>query len=563
MRARAQHAAMVRRATSASVPSWQPVGPPQVSTSPFGLVTGRITSIAADPSDPTGNTVYFGSTGGGVWKSTNAASNPSSITFTPLTDTLSAFSSATLTSLSVGAISVQPGGTGVVLAGTGDPNDATDSWYGAGLLRSTDGGNTWSLISHAIAGASGFVPNFTGNAFAGFAWSASNPNLVVAAISRSEYSATLGLVNQLGLLGLYYSLDAGASWQLATIQDGSTVIQSSTATVTTGNAATSVVWNPVRRRFYAAIRNHGFYESSDGITFSRLAAQPGTNLTLALCPSNPGNPGSSSCPIFRGVLAVQPVTGDMFALSVDRNNLDQGLWQDVCNPSSTGCASATVQFGTRVSDLPLDSVSGDGTIPQGTYNLALAAIPSQQDTLLFAGTTDIWRCSLANSCSWRNTTNAQTCASGKVFAAQHAIDSTFGPSGLIYFGNDGGLWRTQDAVNQTTTPCSADDATHFQNLNGGIGSLAEVEDFSERSRRRIHFACRARRAGNGRFGTLGQRMESGAEWRRQFRRNRPRRSAELVCDLGVRRRHQRLQSGCLVQYRGIRLRWNRRSSGRQ
>lgn len=148
MRARTQHAAMVRAAAQTPVPAWQPAGPPQVSTSPFGLLTGRITSIAADPSDATGNTVYLGSTGGGVWKSTNAAGSPSTVTFTPLTDTLSVFSSAALTSLSIGSVSVQPGGNGIVLAGTGDPNEATDSWYGAGLLRSTDGGNTWALITH-------------------------------------------------------------------------------------------------------------------------------------------------------------------------------------------------------------------------------------------------------------------------------------------------------------------------------------------------------------------------------------------------------------------------------
>ena len=479
MRARAQHAAMVQSAAQTPAPAWQPVGPPQISTSAFGLVTGRITSIAADPSDSTGNTVYVGSTGGGLWKSTNAAADPSSVTFTPLTDNLSAFSPAALTSLSIGAVTVQPGGTGVVLAGTGDPNDATDSWYGAGLLRSTDSGNTWTLITHAAQEASGVIPNFTGNAFAGFAWSTSSPNLVVAAVSQSEYSAIIGLSNQLSLLGLYYSLDAGATWQLATIEDGSTVIQSPAIAVVAGNAATSIVWNPVRNRFYAAIRNHGYYESSDGMTFTRLAGQPGVNLTTTLCPPHPGNVGSFSCPMFRGVLAVQPVTGDMFALSVDQNNLDQGLWQDVCNAGSGGCASGTVQFATRISDTLLESTSGDGTLPEGIYNLALAAVPSQQDTLLFAGVADIWRCSLANSCSWRNTTNTQTCASAKVFAAQHAIDTTFGSGGLIYFGNDGGLWRTQDAVNQTSSPCSSDDASHFQNLNAAIGSLAEVEDFSQ------------------------------------------------------------------------------------
>ena len=39
-----------------------------------------------------GNTVYLGTTGGGVWKSTNAAGPAASVTFVPLTDTLPVFS---------------------------------------------------------------------------------------------------------------------------------------------------------------------------------------------------------------------------------------------------------------------------------------------------------------------------------------------------------------------------------------------------------------------------------------------------------------------------------------
>lgn len=33
--------------------------------------SGRITSVAVDPSDPSGNTVYTSSANGGVWKTTN------------------------------------------------------------------------------------------------------------------------------------------------------------------------------------------------------------------------------------------------------------------------------------------------------------------------------------------------------------------------------------------------------------------------------------------------------------------------------------------------------------
>src|SRR5215475_11088927 len=132
---------------------WTSIGPSAVQTNSFGLISGRITSIAVDPSDSTGNTVYIGSTGGGVWKSTNAAGQVSSVNFVPLTDTLpvsSGCNTPPLASLSIGALTVQPGGTGVILAGTGDPNDSLDSYYGSGILRSSDGGRTWTLIQYAV-----------------------------------------------------------------------------------------------------------------------------------------------------------------------------------------------------------------------------------------------------------------------------------------------------------------------------------------------------------------------------------------------------------------------------
>ena len=53
--------------------AWQAVGPAQMASQSFGKVTGRVTSVAIDPADGTGNTVYLGTTGGGVWKSANAA----------------------------------------------------------------------------------------------------------------------------------------------------------------------------------------------------------------------------------------------------------------------------------------------------------------------------------------------------------------------------------------------------------------------------------------------------------------------------------------------------------
>jgi hypothetical protein len=472
--------------------SWQPVGPNQVASISYGNVTGRITAIAIDPADASGNTVYIGTTGGGVWKSTNAAGPAASVTFAPLTDTLPVFNAnagaSAIPSLSIGAISAQ---SGVVLAGTGDPNDATDSFYGSGILRSTDGGVTWSLIQNSHDGVAG-NHLFMGLGFAGFAWSSSTPGTVVAAVSQSAEGTLVNADDQTNsVMGLYYSTDSGITWQMSTILDGSQIVQKPLPSGGDlgGRAATAVVWNPIRQRFYAAIRYHGYYESPDGVTWMRLANQPGIGLTTTACPTAPGTIGSASCPIFRGALAVQPVTGDLFALTVDSNNNDQGIWQDVCALSGTNCGSATVTFAKQLPSTAMEVGNGSIVIPQADYNLTLAAVPavtsgSTQDTLLYAGTVDLYRCSLAAGCALRNTTNATNgCAApAQVAPAQHAVAAQATATlPLVYLGNDGGLWRSTDGVNQQAAPCSSDDATHFQNLNVGLGSLAEIISFAQPS----------------------------------------------------------------------------------
>ncbi len=479
--------------------AWQPVGPGQIASQNYGSVTGRMTSVAIDPADATGNTVYLGSTGGGVWKSTNAAGAASSVTFTPLTDTLPVFSAnaggVAIPSLSIGAVSVNQGSGGdVVLAGTGDPNDATDSYYGEGILRSTDGGNTWTLAQQSDDGVAGHH-SFVGLGVAGFAWSGTTPGVVVAAFSQAAEGVLVNAPNTgYSVMGLYYSQDSGVTWQMGVLEDGSQVVQQAYSATYPGNAATAVVWNPVRKLFYAAVRFHGYYQSSDGIIWTRLAQQPGTGLTTTACPALPNGTGSPACPIFRGALAVQAATGDTFALTVDANNLDQGLWQDACKLSGGSCTT-TPAFSTQLVSTPMEVGSGatPTEIPQADYNLSLAAVAAgtgtTADTLLFAGTVDLYRCALASpagGCVLRNTTNATNgCAApAMVSPAQHAIAtlagaSTGGTLPLLYVGNDGGLWRSLDGVDQQGIACSTNDASHFQNLNSGLGSLAEVVSFAQ------------------------------------------------------------------------------------
>ncbi len=78
---RAKHLASVPVFTS-NTAGWVPLGPaPFVSDQNyFGMVSGRATAIAIDPSDATGNTVYAAGAYAGVWKSTNATSIPATKT---------------------------------------------------------------------------------------------------------------------------------------------------------------------------------------------------------------------------------------------------------------------------------------------------------------------------------------------------------------------------------------------------------------------------------------------------------------------------------------------------
>lgn len=438
----------------------------------YGWVSGRATAVAIDPNDPTGNTVFAGGAYGGVWKSNNAGPlsyNPNSVSWTPVTDAQA--------TLAVGALAVQPQKSNpdpnksIVLVGTGETNSSADSYYGLGILRSTDGGQSWTLISKDGTG----THSFAGLGFSRIVFSTADPNLVVAAASSASAGIITGLENPLAAnRGLYYSCDAGATWYQATINDAGAAVSSA--------AATSVQFDAASGVFFAAIRFHGFYSSSDGRNWARLPVQPGTGLTPAVCPAQPAQ---TSCPIYRGEIAVVPNRagsnswGEMYVWYVDNSQADRGIWA-----SRDGGASWIFIDDSAIANC--GDPAGCGTA-QGAYSLSLAALPNGNATDLYAGATNLYKCTITASspaCSgangFLNLTHVYGCSDiGRVHPGQHAMDFLVANgTALLYFASGGGIYRALDGftgLNAGTCGLS----NQFDNLNATLGPMSQFVSLAQ------------------------------------------------------------------------------------
>ena len=404
-------------------PQWQNLGPAPIISTPnqsYGAISGRLTSVAVDQTDATGNTVYIGAAYGGLWKSTNAAAaDPTAVTWTALTEDQA--------SLAIGAIAISPADHNLLLVGTGEANGSGDSYYGVGILRSTDGGGTWALITSADGGSK----PFRGLAVSHIAFSTDNPSVVVVSTTAAGHGTNIGAETSGGTTasrGLYYSTDAGQTWHFVSLSDSGTALGN--------NSAHSVVYNPIQKKFYAVVRAHGVYSSSDGQAWTKLATQPG-GVNATSCP-----PGTdlTTCPIYRGEFGIRPGSDEMYLWFVNApstnppGEVDGGIFRTL----DGGQTWTSLHTGGGSDGI---SSCGDGSscgTSQGGYNLYMAAVPNPSpndpnQTDVYAGAINIYKCTIPGSnkatstCStWLNLTHAYSCtptaAPAHVHPDQHGID---------------------------------------------------------------------------------------------------------------------------------------------
>ncbi|MGH7689497.1 MAG: WD40/YVTN/BNR-like repeat-containing protein, partial [Gemmatimonadaceae bacterium] len=142
---------------------------------------GRVTAVTGVASQP--RTFYFGSTGGGVWKTTDAGA-----TWNNVSDGFFAVAS-------MGALDVANSDPNVVYAGTGSSKIRSNVSIGRGIYKSTDAGRTWRFIGLENVGQISTVRV-----------DPTNPDIVFVAALGNPF------VNNVDR-GVFKTTDGGTSWK--------------------------------------------------------------------------------------------------------------------------------------------------------------------------------------------------------------------------------------------------------------------------------------------------------------------------------------------------------------
>lgn len=343
-----------------------------------GLDIGRIAAIA--PAMTPNGPMYIATATGGVWRSTN-----NGLSWTPLTDNQC--------ELATGAVAIDPVNPSLVYAGTGEANGGS---FGCGVLRSSNGGTSWTTSStNGLNVLGGGVINFY--------------TMVVDASTAGSTSSTILLagVNFAPPSGIARSTNSGATW--------------STVTSAQVGGVSSIVAHPTRAgvyyagaRFAPAPAARGVYRSTDiGATWSQL----------------PPLPVPDANAIGRVEVAVSPAQPNaVWALVANStNNRMLGLfrWDEETNQWTQLAAAGVVTGGTSRGDF--------GT--QAWYDLVLAVDPRDSRKIFLGGVR-----------AYRSTDGGASFQpmAMEIHCDWHAIAFDRFTADVIWAGTDGGVFLSTD-----------------------------------------------------------------------------------------------------------------------
>jgi len=203
---------------------------------------GRVTAVTGVPSEPA--TYYMGSTGGGVWKTTDAGH-----TWVNVSDGF--FSTG-----SMGAVEVALSDPNIVFAGTGSSKIRSNVSIGRGIYKSADAGKTWTFAGLRDVGQIATIRIHP-----------SNPDIAYVAAQGNPFVANTER-------GVYRTTDGGKTWKL--VLHISDTAGAADLELQPGNPQVifASMWHAQRKPWtiISGAQEGGIYKSTDGgDTWNKLA----------------------------------------------------------------------------------------------------------------------------------------------------------------------------------------------------------------------------------------------------------------------------------------------------
>ncbi len=195
---------------------------------------GRVTAVTGVPSNP--QLYYMGSTGGGIWKTTDAGHSWVNI------------SDGQLPVGSMGAIEVAQSDPNVIYAGTGSSKIRSNVSIGKGMFKSTDAGKTWKFSGLKDVGQ-----------IATIRVNPTNPNLVYVAALGNPFTNNVER-------GVFRSNDGGASWKKILYVSDSSGAADLELQPGNPNVIFASIWRGQRKPWtiISGAKEGGIYKSTDG-----------------------------------------------------------------------------------------------------------------------------------------------------------------------------------------------------------------------------------------------------------------------------------------------------------